>query len=305
MILSVSPNLGIDVTIELDALRPGEVHRAHRAERQAGGKGVNVARALSRLGESVQLLGFAGGTELARLLAEEGIAADLVPLTTPPRTCTIYLTPDGAATVVNEAGAPVDRTDALLERYRALLPSASAVAIMGSLPPGAPPEAVREMVALARRAGRFCIVDTSGDALASALTARPSAVCPNLAEAEALLGRRLATTSERLAAAAEIQERGAELTVLTLGADGAVVAGADGWSATLRVASPVDMRSGNPTGAGDAFVAGLLAGRARGFALGETLRFAAACAVASLAFGYGRIRPRDIRPEEILLDPPD
>ncbi len=305
MILSVSPNLGIDVTIQLDRLQPGEVHRVKTTKRQAGGKGVNVARALTRLDERVCVLGFAGGDELSRRFAEEGIDARLVAVESEPRTCTIYLTPDGAATVVNEAGAPVEREDKLWEQYRALVPRADAVALMGSLPPGVSSELYEKMARLARSQGVFCVVDTSGEPLVRALRARPSVVAPNSSEAEALLGQTLESNDARRDAVAALRERGAELAIVTLGREGLVVAGPEGFSGSLHRRSPVDMRFGNPIGAGDALVAGLLAARLRGFATVEMLRFAMACAVASLAEGYGRFRPRDLRPEEIVFDATD
>jgi len=70
MILVVSPNLAVDVTLEVDAIEPGEVHRARRVRRQAGGKGVNFARALRSLGplglpdDPPLVVGFASGRDL-------------------------------------------------------------------------------------------------------------------------------------------------------------------------------------------------------------------------------------------------
>jgi len=305
MILSVSPNLAIDVTVELDSLTPGAVHRARRVHRQAGGKGVNVARTVSALGERVTVMGLASGTELSERFADEALTCELVPTEAASRTCTILLTPDGRATVVNEPGSRVSDPTPLLERYRERLDEASSVALMGSLQPGLPSRLFAEMVAGARERGLFCVVDTSGDALASAIEAGPSLVIPNRDEAEALLGRALDTVEACQRAAEEIRQRGAALAVVTLGEEGAVLSGPDGMNGRLVRDGDTDMRFGNPTGAGDAFVGGAVVSRRRGFGVVEMLRFGMACAVASLSLGYGRLRQRDVRPEEITYIPRD
>ncbi|MGH9323361.1 MAG: PfkB family carbohydrate kinase, partial [Vicinamibacteria bacterium] len=94
MILVVCPNLAVDVTLEIETLEPGSVHRAGKSRKQAGGKGVNLARALRSLGplgEEPLVLGFVGGRtgdEIASGLAAEGIPSELVSFPGESRTCT-------------------------------------------------------------------------------------------------------------------------------------------------------------------------------------------------------------------------
>jgi fructose-1-phosphate kinase PfkB-like protein len=61
MIVTVTPNLALDVTYEVPELRPGHAHRVRAVHSRAGGKGVNVARVLALLGHDVMVLGLAGG----------------------------------------------------------------------------------------------------------------------------------------------------------------------------------------------------------------------------------------------------
>ncbi len=273
------------------------MQRSTAARRQAGGKGVNVARALKALGERPLVLGFAGGragATIAEGLAEEGIEADLIPFPGESRTCVILLEPDGAATVINEPGQAVEGAE-LLSRFGAWIEKGEtqAVALMGSLPPGLSAGTYAEMVTRCRERGRFSLVDTSGEPLRPALAAGPDLAKPNRAEAEAILGVELGSESSRRRAVASIRAMGASTVILTLGSEGFLVASEDGLVARCLLASEADLRLGNPTGAGDALAAGLLAGEVRGYALPESARLAAAAAVASLAEGYGRFRAKD------------
>lgn len=308
MILVVCPNLTIDVTIELDELNIGDVQRARRSTRQAGGKGVNVVRALTALGARACVLGFVSGErgqEIKRRLEEENIDAVLIEAPGESRTCTIALEPSGRATVINEPGPSLDDGSALIERFikdfRLLVREARAVAIAGSLQPGLAPDLYRQIVALSIEAGTFCLVDTSGAALGEALSARPSLAKPNRVEAEALLGRRLASDNDIVRAAENLRDAGAATALVTRGSAGVIVAHAEGV-ARCRTAHPIDTRWGNPTGAGDALAAGLVVGHVRGFPLEEMIRFGVATSVASLAEGYGRFRAKDVRPEAVVFE---
>lgn len=307
MILVLCPNLAVDATLAVSRLHLGAVHRAGSAARGAGGKGVNVARALRALGEPCLVLGFTGGRrgeEIREGLEAEELESDLVPVERESRTCTIVLEESGRATVVNEEGPRVEEaeTASLASRFETRLERARAVAFMGSLPPGAPDDLYRRLGILARERGVYLLVDTSGPPLAEALGSRPSVVKPNLTEAEELLDRDLGTEASRYQALAELRSRGAEVAMITLGEEGLLVDG-EGAAGRFTAPSPSDLRLGNPTGAGDTLAAGLLAGAVRGYGLRDAVALGVAAAVASLAEGYGRIRAKDLRPEAVAFEP--
>ncbi len=304
MILIVCPNLAVDRTLEVAHFDIGHVHRAGRAELRAGGKGVNAARALAGLGEEALLLGFAGGPSGERIvsgLTEEKIASDLAPMSAESRTCTIVLEPDGVATVINEAGPTVGAASPLLERFGAALPRAAAVAFMGSLLPGLPEQLYAQLIERCHAAAIPSLVDTSGSALAHALEAGPSVAKPNRSEAEALLSSPLDTLDSIAEAAGKLHALGPAIAAITLGSRG-VVASTGDLIAHAFVPDPSDLRMGNPTGAGDALAAGLLAGIVRSYPIEETLRLGVATATASLAEGYGRFRPKDVRVEAVRFE---
>ena len=223
MVLVVCPNLAIDYTLRVDELRPGDVHRAQSFERQAGGKGVNAARALRSLGQEAVICGFVGGDSgrfIERGLTEENLRRELVPIGSESRTCVIVLSTDGEPTVVNESGPTVTESDTLMSLVAGLIPESDAVAMMGSLPPGIPSHSYAQLTKRCRDAEVPCLVDTSGPALEMALEEHPTYAKPNRTEAEELLGHPL---SDEIASAREIQSLGAEVVVLTLGNESAVL----------------------------------------------------------------------------------
>ncbi|MCH5674687.1 1-phosphofructokinase family hexose kinase [Streptomyces gilvus] len=258
MILTVTLNTALDITYRVRALRPHTSHRVTEVTERPGGKGLNVARVLAALGHEVTVTGFTGGatgrTVQEQLTATPGLADALVPVAGPTRrTIAVVDTASGDTTQLNEPGPTVTPAEwsAFQEAYEDLLPSMSAVALCGSLPPGVPVGAYAVLVRLARAAGVPVLLDTSGEPLRRGVAARPDLIKPNADELAELTG-----SHEPLRATQDARRRGATAVVTSLGADGLLAATPEGrWRAT-----PPAHLHGNPTGAGDSAVAGLLSG---------------------------------------------
>ncbi|MFF8099838.1 1-phosphofructokinase family hexose kinase [Streptomyces sp. NPDC016640] len=256
MILTVTLNTALDITHRVPSLRPGSSHRVTEVAERPGGKGVNAARVLAALGHEVTVTGFAGGTT-GRILRERltevpGLVDALVPVAgTTRRTVTVLDERSGGTTRLDEPGPTVDHAEwsAFQEVYEDLLTSASAVALCGSLPPGVPVGAYAGLVRTARAAGVPVLLDTSGAALRRGVASRPDILKPNAGELAELTG-----FHEPLRAAQDARRRGARTVVASLGAEGLLALGPEGhWHA-----APPSRLDGNPTGAGDSAVAGLL-----------------------------------------------
>ncbi|MFF8032620.1 1-phosphofructokinase family hexose kinase [Streptomyces sp. NPDC016626] len=256
MILTVTLNTALDITHRVPSLRPGSSHRVTEVAERPGGKGVNAARVLAALGHEVTVTGFAGGTT-GRILRERltevpGLVDALVPVAgTTRRTVTVLDERSGGTTRLDEPGPTVDHAEwsAFQEVYEDLLTSASAVALCGSLPPGVPVGAYAGLVRTARAAGVPVLLDTSGAALRRGVAGRPDILKPNAGELAELTG-----FHEPLRAAQDARRRGARTVVASLGAEGLLALGPEGhWHA-----APPSRLDGNPTGAGDSAVAGLL-----------------------------------------------
>ncbi|MCW7985178.1 sugar kinase [Streptomyces platensis subsp. clarensis] len=257
MILTVTLNAALDITYRVPRLHPHTTNRVTEVSERPGGKGLNVARVLAALGHRTIATGFAGGgtgAALRALLAETEVTDALVPVGgATRRTVAVADAATGDTTQLNEPGPVVSPAewDTFLGTYRELLADARAVALCGSLPPGVPVDVYARLTRAARSAGVPVLLDTSGEPLRRGLAARPDLAKPNADELAALTG-----STEPLRAARDARRRGAHAVAASLGPDGMLAVTADGaWQA-----APPRRIAGNPTGAGDSAVAGLLSG---------------------------------------------
>lgn len=262
MIYTVTLNPAIDCLLRVDGFAEGATNRAYEERLGFGGKGINVSRALARLGVPSVALGFAAGFTGAAIVAsladEPLITADFITLREGVSRVNVKLRA-GAETEINAPGpspAP-DEAEAFLRKLDAL-GEGDTLVLSGSLPAGLPSDFYA--LALARVSGRGAraVVDTSGAALTACLPLRPFLIKPNRQEAEEIFG----AGADPAYCARKLREAGACNVLLSLGADGAVFAGADGDVISLP-AEPCE--PGVCTvGAGDAMIAGFLAGEERG-----------------------------------------
>jgi tagatose 6-phosphate kinase len=288
-IVCVTPNVSVDRTLVVPALVPSAVLRADRTLAVAGGKGLNVARSLRVLGHQPLTVGMIGGHTggyVAALAGEEGLDARWTEIRGETRTCVIIVSQEtGTATVINEAGPAVSPGEwSAFER--AVLQEAAparAVCLCGSLPPGIPVERYGSLVARLRAEGACVFVDARGDALASAVAARPTAVKINAEEATALLGRKIATLDDAVTAAAELGSAGVPQVVITLGRTGAGLAHSGG--AFYAEAPAVDTVSA--VGSGDAFLAAYVATQVEGADPVVALRRGVAAGAANAQTSWG------------------
>lgn len=301
MILTVTMNPSLDRTVELpEPLRRGAVQRAAVARQDAGGKGVNISRALRVSGvPTLAVLPGDPGDPLLADLAAADVPYEAVPVGTPIRSNIAVTEPDGTTTKINAPGAPLlpEQVDAVVEILVRKGPEASWVVLAGSLPPGVPPDVYARIVrrvrsALGERAPRFA-VDTSGPALLGATSgddALPDLVKPNGEELAELVGtldgERLEADPDLAAAtAAALVRRGVGAVLTTLGAGGAVLTVPEGsWHA---VHEPVAVRS--TVGAGDSSLSGYLIAHERGDGPPECLRQAVASGSAAAALPGTRV----------------
>ncbi|RMB83333.1 1-phosphofructokinase family hexose kinase [Streptomyces shenzhenensis] len=281
MILTVTLNTALDLTYRVRSLRPHASHRVSAVAERPGGKGLNVARVLAALGHEVTVTGFAGGgtgREVREQLAGvPGVVDALVPIAgATRRTIAVVDEGTGDTTQLNEPGPQVAPAEwaAFREAYEGLLGPAAAVALCGSLPPGVPVGAYAGLIRAARSAGVPVLLDTSGEPLRRGVAARPDIVKPNAEELAELTG-----SHEPLRAARDACRRGAHAVVASLGPQGLLAHTPEGnWRAT-----PPAAVHGNPTGAGDSAVAGLLSGLVEHLTWPDRLTHAIALSAATVA----------------------
>ncbi|MGA2929641.1 MAG: 1-phosphofructokinase [Solirubrobacteraceae bacterium] len=266
MIVTFTANPSVDRTAEVPELVRGAVIRAHQIRVDAGGKGINVTRALTANGHpSLAVLpsGGAEGAQLRALLEAQQLWVRAVPIVGAVRANVTIVEPDGTTTKINEPGPELsvnelsDLTAALLEAAGA---GADWVVLSGSLPPGVPAELYASLTERLHEQGVRVALDTSGSLLRAAVAGAPDLIKPNDRELEQASGVEVKTPADVLEAVAALREAGARDVLASLGADGAVLVDQTGaWHASAPVAVP---RS--TVGAGDSMLAGFLAAGGRG-----------------------------------------
>jgi 1-phosphofructokinase len=259
VIVTVTLNPSLDRTLEVERLERGAVLRTSSPTLEAGGKGVNVTRALTANGiPSIAVLPVGGGegAELSDLLQKAGVSARFVPIAGRTRSNITIAETGGRITKLNEPGPAISAEElaALTTVIAAAVSAGDWVVISGSMPPELSAEQLQALAGSLADRDVNLAMDTSGDALVASLAARPRLIKPNRAELAEVSGRSLGSISEVIAAAKGVQDKGVELVLVSLGADGAVLVGPAG---VLVGESRVD-RPRSTVGAGDSFLAGFL-----------------------------------------------
>ncbi len=301
MILVVAVNPALDVTYHVAGVDWSGVNRPQQVRASPGGKGLNVARTLLALGSETVVIGLAGGVtgDAVRAgLAGTGVPASFAGIAGDTRrTLAVVDTRRHETALFNEPGPTVSEPEwaALGVLHEKALAGSAAVVLSGSLPPGLADGSYAGLIAQAAAHGVSAVLDTEGPALLRGTAAGPAIVKPNLAELERTVGRALsgpdgADLSAVAWAAGELRAAGAGAVVVSLGGDGLLAVTGEGtWHA-----APPGRVAGNPTGAGDAVVAGLARGLALGTPWPERLRQAAALGTAAVAApAAGQFDPAD------------
>ncbi|TMK94511.1 MAG: 1-phosphofructokinase family hexose kinase [Actinobacteria bacterium] len=214
VIVTVTLNAALDRTVTVPNFQRGQRHRASQGLTLAGGKGINIARALKRLGVPVVATGLAGGrtgTRVVEELTAEAILNDFVRIADESRTTTAVVDPtSGSYTEIVEWGPHVepDELELLMEKVHYLANGAEAVVFAGSLPRGVQESFYAEAIRDLKRRNVQSVLDSEGQPLRLGTEAEPFLVSPNRPEAEALAGQEFSDDEDFLMALDAIAEMG-------------------------------------------------------------------------------------------------
>ncbi len=300
MILTVTLNAAIDRTVAVPNFHLGYRHRAVEARTAAGGKGVNVARALKLLGRPVIATGLAGGptgTRILDRLAEESILNDFTRIGEESRTNLAVIDPtSGEQTEINERGPSVtpEEVERFVDKLLYMAQGAEFCVIAGSVPPGVDPGIYARLVEELRRLEVPTLLDSDGEPMRLGLRAGPDVVAPNELEAEQAVGHEFSDTGDLALGLSSLIEMGAHEAVVTRENGCVAIAGADGGRRRYEVEiDPLDPITS--VGSGDAFVAGYISSRFQGANGSEALAYGVACGAQSTQhFGAGEVEPAEV-----------
>lgn len=299
MIVTVTLNAAVDRTLTVPNFQLGHRHRASHSLTSAGGKGINVARALKRLESPVVATGLAGGRTGDRIVEElafEGILNDFVRISDESRTSIAVVDPTaGGLTEIYEWGPAVrpEELETLLDKLHYLSRVASMVVFSGSLPRDVENDFYAEAIRDLGRRGVQCVLDCEGEPLRLGVEAELFLVSPNQREAESLVGQEFEDAEDFSMALDTIADLGARNVLITRETECFALFREERQIRRLR-ASVARVEPVASVGAGDVLLAGFLAERFNGRSLDDALRTAVGCAAASvLELGAGRFDRRE------------
>jgi 1-phosphofructokinase family hexose kinase len=299
VIVTVTLNAALDRTLTVPNFQRGQRHRASQGLMLAGGKGINIARALKLLGVPVVATGLVGGRSGTRIVEEltaEAVLNDFVQIDDESRTSTAVVDPTaGTYTEINEWGPEVraEELQMLLEKLDYLSQGADAVVFAGSLPravdEGFYGEAIREL----NRRGIRTVLDSEGQPLRLGVHAEPFLVSPNQPEAESLAGQEFNDDDDFMLGLDSIAEQGARNVLITQESGCFALLREERTRRRFRARAP-QVEPVSVVGSGDVLLAAFLAARLGGKPPEDALRAAVAAGAAStLEVGAGRFDPRE------------
>jgi 1-phosphofructokinase family hexose kinase len=300
VILTVTLNAAIDRTMAVPNFRQGNRHRSVESRTVAGGKGINVARALALLGRPVLATGLAGGPTGQRLveeLGEEAILHDLTSIAEESRINLAVIDPtSGEQTEINERGPEVtaQEVDSFLDRLDYLARGATICVLAGSLPPGVDVDLYARIVRELRERDVTVLLDADGEPMRAGVRAGPSAITPNVLEAEELVGHEFEGPGDLASGLAQLLELGAGEAIVTR-TEGCIAAVGEASERTFYEVRTEPLEPVSSVGSGDAFLAGYVAARYDGAPPDECLAFGVACGAESTQhFGAGSVDPDQV-----------
>jgi len=283
-ITTITLNPSLDRTMNVSGLQIGQSNRWTSLRSYAGGKGIDVSRAIHEMGVQTVAYGFIGGNEgriVEIMLDQEGVLFSFTPVEQATRTN--FIINDSRShqqTIINAPGPHISRKELerFIEKLRRITPVPDAMVISGSVPPGVPADIYYSLIRETRRYRVKTILDSAVQWLREGIKAKPYLVKPNVQEAEELLEKDLSNEEAIIRATFDLVKRGVEVAVVSRGKDGLIAATKD--SIVKAVPPLVKVRS--VVGAGDCTTAGLTIKLTSGETLIEACRLGVAMGTAAV-----------------------
>lgn len=296
MISVITFNPSIDRLYKLDKLEIGSVQRADLVNPTAGGKGLNVAKVLRKLGEDVNCIGFLGGFNgeyIKSKLKDIGIENKFTSIQEETRICLNIMDSNNVSTEVLEKGPNISKEE--INRFEKdleeVLKDTNVLVASGSLAKGLPIDYYFKIGEICNQRNIKFILDSSGESLRLGMNSSPYLIKPNIDELENLSGAKIKSIEEIISVAESMLSSGVKNICVSMGKDGMVFINKD---YIYKVEIP-KIEVVNPVGSGDSSIAGFALGIAKGYDLENTLKLANACGMSNaMNISTGSINLDDI-----------
>lgn len=260
MIYTVTANPAVDYAMQLKQFTQGTLNRIQDTTFLPGGKGINVSILLRRLGIDSVVWGFQGGftgNMLIELLRREKCRSDFIALENGETRINVKLYSE-METELNAAGPKVSNhaLQALQMKLESSLKTGDYLVLTGVQPKDVSPQYYVELCKTAHQRGAQVIADTSGETLEAVLQTQPFLIKPNRQELEELVAFPIDDIHSVVRAVKQIQGRGAQSVLVSLGGKGAVFCTQNGEAWFCQAPS---IQVCHTVGAGDSLLAGFLA----------------------------------------------
>lgn len=279
MIYTLTLNPSIDYIMYVDSIKMGETNRTHGEKMLPGGKGINVSRILNQFDVPNQAIGFVGGTNglfIKEWLVREGSQHHFVEVADNTR-INVKLKAD-VETEINGIGPTInaEQSQTLLKQISQLT-AADTLILSGSKAKGLADDFYQQIIAICRERQVTFVIDTNSKELLAALPAKPFLVKPNQAELGDFFNTTIETEAEVIKYGRQLQQRGAQNVIVSLGGAGAVFIDA----AQIIFAEAPSGWVVNTVGSGDSMIAGFMAGMAQGLTNQAAFELAVQCGSAT------------------------
>lgn len=284
MIATVTLNPSLDEYITVDGLMVDETNRWVGRTRYAGGKGIDVSRAIHEMDGVTIAHGFIGGPNgrlLEILLDEEGVLFSFTPISQETRTNFIIVDKKtGFQTLIGAPGPHVTKREIerFINKLRETRPTPDMLVIGGSVPRGVPDNIYFDIITDARNRGIRTVLDVADQWLVEGIKAKPYLIKPNIHEAEKLLGRELPDEKAVIKAARELLDTGTEVVLISRGSEGLIAVSKERCYKVV----PPEVKVKSAVGAGDCTVAGFALRLSRNEPLVEACRLGGAMGAAAV-----------------------
>lgn len=283
MIYTITFNPALDYVIKAQDFKAGKINKSQKEYIYPGGKGINVSIVLKTLGQETTAMGFISGfvgKEIEKLVQRYNVQTDFIKIENNNSRINVKILGKSQETAINAKGPYIEQEYIeLLYKKLERIENEDILVLSGSVPNGVENNIYEMICEKLKNKKVKIVVDSTGDLLINTLKYKPYLIKPNQQELEEIFKIKISSQDEALKYAKELQKKGAQNVIVSMGSDGAVLLDENGYSYKFNALSTENAI--NTVGAGDSMVAGFLAGQIMFDNYEEALQMGVAAATAT------------------------